>query len=282
MTGRSGGELAKRVAVAAVGIPIALGAGYLGGYWLAAFLAAFAAAAASELCQMYRGRGMPSAPRVAAVTAAAFVMLAAGVPSTDFVVWATVLTLSVATALTIGTRPEQQPGLIVVISVFAAAYTGGLLAFSLWLRGLGDAGPGWSGAAILFLPVAVTWLGDTAAYSVGRAIGRHKLAPVISPKKTWEGAIAGLLATAVGVVAYIELTRPLVPWTMVLWEAVAFGIAISVAGQLGDLFESRFKRDCGVKDSSNLLPGHGGALDRVDSLLFVFPVAYAYIMIVGI
>ncbi len=117
---------------------------------------------------------------------------------------------------------------------------------------------------------------------MGRAIGRHKLAPVISPKKTWEGAIAGLLATAAGVVIYVQLTRPLVPWTMVLWEALAFGAAISVAGQLGDLFESRFKRDCDVKDSSNLLPGHGGALDRVDSLLFVFPVAYAFIMIVGL
>jgi phosphatidate cytidylyltransferase len=279
---RSGGELAKRVAVAAVGIPIALGAGYLGGYWLAAFLAVLAALAASEFCQMYLGKGVPSAPRVAAVAAAAYVMLAAGLHPAAFVVWATVLTLGVAMALTLRTQPDQQPGLTVVISVFAASYTGGLLAFSLWLRGLGGSGPGWSGAAILFLPVAVTWLGDTAAYSVGRAIGRHKLAPVISPKKTWEGAIAGLLATALGAMVYIEFTRPLVPWTMVIWEALAFGFAISVAGQLGDLFESRFKRDCGVKDSSNLLPGHGGALDRVDSLLFVFPVAYAFIRVVGI
>jgi phosphatidate cytidylyltransferase len=271
VTDRSGGELAKRVAVAAVGIPIALGAGYLGGYWLAALLAALAAAAAVEFCQMYRGKGVSSAPRVAGVTAAAYVMLAAGVPPAGYVVWSTVLTLGVAMALTIGTPPSRQPGLTVVVSVFGAAYTGGLLAFSLWLRALGGSGPGLSGAAILFLPVAVTWLGDTAAYSVGRAIGRHKLAPVISPKKTWEGAIAGLLATAVGVVIYVQLTRPLVPWTMVLWEALAFGVAISVAGQLGDLFESRFKRDCGVKDSSNLLPGHGGALDRVDSLLFGSP-----------
>ena len=88
--------------------------------------------------------------------------------------------------------------------------------------------------------------------------------------------------TAAGAALYVELTRQLVPWSMSIGQVLLFGSLISVAGQVGDLFESRFKRDCGVKDSSNLLPGHGGALDRVDSLLFVFPFAYAFLRIVGV
>ncbi len=279
---RSGGELAKRVAVAAVGIPIAVTAGYLGGYWLAGLLAVLAALAAAEFCRMYRGKGIAAAPWVAALLAVVYVWLAVGSPSAGYLVWATVVTLGVTAVLIIRVEPQGQPGLAAVLTAFGAFYAGGLLAFALWLRSIGGPGPGWSGTAVLFLPVAVTWLGDSAAYSVGRAIGRHKLAPVISPKKTWEGAIAGLVATAAGAALYVELTRQLVPWSMSIGQVLLFGSLISVAGQVGDLFESRFKRDCGVKDSSNLLPGHGGALDRVDSLLFVFPFAYAFLRIVGV
>ncbi len=279
---KSGGDLAKRVAVAAVGIPIAVAAGYLGGYWLAGLLAVLAGLAAGELCRMYRGKGISAAPWVAALLAVAFVVLAVGLPSEAYLVWATVLTLGVTAVLIIRTDPDGQPGLSAVVTAFGAVYTGGLLAYALWLRSIGGTGPGWSGAAVLFLPVAVTWLGDSAAYFVGRAMGRHKLAPVISPKKTWEGAIAGLVATAAGAALFVELTRRFVPWSMPVSQVLLFGALISVAGQVGDLFESRFKRDCAVKDSSNLLPGHGGALDRIDSLLFVFPFAYAFLRIVGI
>jgi phosphatidate cytidylyltransferase len=279
---KSGGELAKRVAVAAVGIPIAVTVGYLGGYWLAGLLAVLAALAAAEFGRMYRMRGIAAAPWVAALLAVAYVLLAVELPSGVYIVWVTVLTLGVTAVLIIHTEPEGQPGLAAVVTSFGAVYAGGLLAFALWLRSIGGTGPGWSGTAVLFLPVAVTWLGDSAAYSVGRAIGRHRLAPVISPKKTWEGAIAGLLATAAGAALYVELTRQFVPWSMSVWQVLLFGALISVAGQVGDLFESRFKRDCGVKDSSNLLPGHGGALDRVDSLLFVFPFAYAFLRVVGV
>ncbi|MGD2218237.1 MAG: phosphatidate cytidylyltransferase, partial [Gemmatimonadales bacterium] len=146
----------------------------------------------------------------------------------------------------------------------------------------GGAAPGLAGAAVLMLPVAITWLGDSAAYFVGQAIGRHKMAPVISPKKTWEGAIAGFIVTAGSTLLYVTLTRSLVPWTMSGGELLGLGAILAVVGQAGDLFESRFKRECGVKDSSGLLPGHGGMLDRLDSMLFVFPFAYAYIRVVGV
>ncbi len=125
-----------------------------------------------------------------------------------------------------------------------------------------------TGAVWLFLVVGATWAMDIAAYIVGKAIGRHKLCPAISPGKTVEGAIGGL----VGAVA--------VTWAMGTWlglsvaQAVLLGVLLGVGGQLGDLFESFLKRRAGAKDSGALLPGHGGVLDRFDSLLFNAPIAY--------
>ncbi|MHC4109317.1 MAG: polyprenyl diphosphate synthase [Planctomycetota bacterium] len=247
--------------------------------WLAAFLAALAALAAWEFGVMYRAHGQPAAPVVAAATSAALVGLAAAFQPGDFVIWAAAGGLLLATILMLRTPPEAGPGLTSVISMFAAAYTGGLLSFAIWLRGTGV---GWEGTAVVFLPVAITWLGDTAAYFVGKAVGRHKLAPLISPKKTWEGAVAGFIATTGGAAAYVQLTRPFADWSMSLPVVLGLGAAVAVAGQTGDLFESRFKRDCGVKDSSNIVPGHGGVLDRLDSLLFAFPVAFAYYTAMGL
>jgi phosphatidate cytidylyltransferase len=279
---RSGGELTKRVGVALIGIPVAVGLVFLGGYPLAGFLVLLASAAAWEFAALYRESGVPAVPPVAAALAAAYVLLAAALSPGTFMVWATVVTLVVAATLAMAAAAEARPGAMVMASVFGALYTGVTLAFALWLRAEGGAAPGLAGAAVLMLPVAITWLGDTAAYSVGKAIGRHKMAPVISPKKTWEGAIAGFIATAGGALLYAALTRSIVPWTMSAGELLGLGAVLAVAGQAGDLFESRIKRECGVKDSSGLLPGHGGILDRLDSLLFVFPFAYAYLGIVGV
>ncbi|UCC73088.1 MAG: phosphatidate cytidylyltransferase [Gemmatimonadota bacterium] len=279
---RSGGELGKRVGVALIGIPVAVGLVYTGGYWLAGFLALMASLAAWEFASMYRGSGVPAAPRAAAVLALAYVLLTAALSAEAFSVWAALVTLVVAATLAIAAAAEARPGLGVMVSLFGAAYTGGLLAFAVRLRAEGGDAPGLAGAAVVMLPVAITWLGDTAAYSVGKAVGRHKMAPVISPKKTWEGAIAGFVAALGAAPLYVALTRSLVPWTISAGELLGLGAVLAVAGQAGDLFESRFKRECGVKDSSGLLPGHGGMLDRLDSLLFVFPVAYAYLRIVGV
>jgi phosphatidate cytidylyltransferase len=204
------------------------------------------------------------------------------VPVATFSAAAVVLTLIAASVLSLRAAPETRPGQRVMTTVFGAAYAGVLLSFGVWLRALDGAAPGLRGAAIVMLPVAITWLGDTSAYLVGKAVGRHKLAPTISPAKTWEGAVAGLVATAGGAFVYIELTGAIVSWTMGVAEVAGLGVAVAAAGQVGDLFESRFKRECGVKDSSRILPGHGGVLDRLDSLLFVLPVAYVYLRLAGL
>jgi phosphatidate cytidylyltransferase len=130
------------------------------------------------------------------------------------------------------------------------------------------------GRDIVFLTLFATFGSDTAAYFVGKAIGKHKLAPAISPGKTWEGTIAGVVG-AVIIGWLFTLNTPLqlpLNW----WQAVLLGALVSVFGQLGDLAESLLKRNCGVKDSGGLMPGHGGLLDRIDSILFAGVVVYLF------
>lgn len=121
---------------------------------------------------------------------------------------------------------------------------------------------------LLFFALALNWAGDSAAYYIGRKLGRHPLAPVVSPKKSWEGAVASILGSIVLGLLYLGHFMPRLPW----WQVMVFAAAGNIAGQFGDLAESAIKRGAGVKDSGNLLPGHGGALDRLDSSLFSLPV----------
>lgn len=123
----------------------------------------------------------------------------------------------------------------------------------------------------MFFAVALNWVGDASAYYVGRAIGKNKLAPHVSPNKSWEGAIASTVASILFGVFYLGWALPDVP----LWQRILLGAAGNIAGQCGDLAESAFKRGAGVKDSGNMLPGHGGWLDRLDSSLFSMPVVAA-------
>ena len=123
---------------------------------------------------------------------------------------------------------------------------------------------------LLFFALALNWVGDSAAYYVGRTIGKHKLAPVVSPGKSWEGAIASVLGSVIFGLLYLGHFVPRIP----LWQIAMIAAVGNVAGQFGDLAESALKRGAGLKDSSNLLPGHGGFLDRLDSSLFALPVVY--------
>jgi phosphatidate cytidylyltransferase len=156
--------------------------------------------------------------------------------------------------------------------LLGALYVGGLFAFIPLIRRFDD-GVGW-----IFLLLAASWLGDTGAYFAGRAFGRHKLAPVLSPKKTWEGAIGGLLTSMAGAVLFGWLFGLDLSW----WGIALLGGLLDVFGVLGDLAESMLKRAFGVKDSGSILPGHGGILDRVDSVLFAGPVLYLVVSVVTV
>ena len=122
----------------------------------------------------------------------------------------------------------------------------------------------------MLFALAINWLGDTFAFYAGSAFGKHKMAPRVSPAKSWEGAAASLVSGIVFGSAFIQYKFPAVG----LGRAIVLCAAANIAGQMGDLAESAFKRGAGVKDSGNLLPGHGGWLDRVDSSLFAVPVVY--------
>ncbi len=125
----------------------------------------------------------------------------------------------------------------------------------------------------LMYGLLLSWTGDIAAYYVGRSFGRHKLAPRVSPNKSWEGSVGSLVASVLIGGAYLWRFLPEVP----LLGAILLTIVANAAGQVGDLIESAMKRGAGVKDSGTILPGHGGFLDRVDSTLFTLPVVYAYL-----
>ncbi len=185
-------------------------------------------------------------------------------------------TVSLLAAFAVEMRRYEKPGGAIAgaaLAVLGTAYLGITLSFAVQLRLLGGASDGIVALAAL---VIVVKMGDTGAYAVGRLVGRHKMAPLLSPGKTWEGAAGGIALACLGA----WLAFHLLPWAMdhtlgqASWSWLVFGLAVGVAGMLGDLAESLIKRDAGRKDSSTWLPGFGGVLDVLDSILLAAPVAY--------
>jgi phosphatidate cytidylyltransferase len=139
------------------------------------------------------------------------------------------------------------------------------LSYAIRLHGTGRRGP-----VLLLFVLVFTWVGDSAAYFVGRAIGKHRLAPHLSPKKTCEGTVASFLGSLIVGLIFAQLT------TLPLPHMLGMAAVGNVAGQVGDLLESAYKRSAGIKDSGSLLPGHGGVLDRIDALILAIPVVWYY------
>jgi phosphatidate cytidylyltransferase len=166
----------------------------------------------------------------------------------------------------------RQPGGIVVRlaqTVFIVAYLGLLAGCFVRIRFL----PGEHSALLLLLTIFVTKCGDIGAYATGMLIGKHKFTPLLSPKKTWEGFFGGQLASVLTAVG-LSFAGPVFPHGMI--EAVGFGIVVGLAGVFGDLAESLIKRDVGLKDAARSIPGMGGVLDVIDSILFAAPVALVW------
>ena len=173
----------------------------------------------------------------------------------------------------------REPGQSVVrlaVTVWLVAYLGLLPCFLAQLRWLG--GGGAAGTSALLLAIFVPKCCDIGAYFTGRFLGRHPMAPVLSPKKTWEGAAGGLALAAAVAVALDRLgpARVLGPW----WAEVGFGLTVGLAGMFGDLAESLVKRDVRQKDASQAVPGFGGVLDVVDAVLLAAPVAYVWLVVI--
>ena len=157
-------------------------------------------------------------------------------------------------------------------TIVGALYVGWMLSYWLNLRGLED-GRNW-----VYLAMLTTFANDTGAFFIGRARGKHKLAPAISAAKTREGAIGGLMCAILGAMVIATALNLISPFTFRYWQIILLGFLVGLFAQLGDLVESSLKRNMGVKESGNLLPGHGGMLDRFDSLIFVGAVVYYYVI----
>jgi phosphatidate cytidylyltransferase len=270
-------ELTRRIIFAVIAAPASVAIVYWGDWALAIVLSVLAALAAWEFFRMARETG--ALPLEAAGIALA-ALLPIAVHAQRLGLYTLSLTAIVAMALvlfasTIWLRgPTGKPVSSVSITAFGVLYAG-VFSYIYALRYHDYAVGAAAGTALVFLPIFLTWTTDVGAYAFGRMFGRKKLIPSVSPGKTVEGAVGGLGLTIVICLLYVRfILMPYAQLGLTIQGAVLFAIVVSVAAQTGDLAESLLKREAGVKDSSSILPGHGGILDRFDALLFVMPIAF--------
>lgn len=259
----------QRLLTAAVATPLFLLAlFYLPGWWFFAFIAVLVDLAAYEYLTIVRPRA-PHAPLrllLVLAPAAAYALSYALMDSTDaldmrlhLLAGALVVSVGLGTLLLFSRTPLEETIPALGILAFGIPYFALTIASVHRLKEIDP----W----VVVLLMVIVWLGDTAAYYIGSRWGRHKLAPTISPKKSWEGAAAGFATSLIAAAVWSV-------WRLGHLDLGILGISgvTAIAGQIGDLAESMIKRGAGVKDSGNVLPGHGGILDRIDAMLFAAPV----------
>lgn len=276
---KASGTVGQRVITSVIAIPIVLLFAWFGGWWSFAAIAFVVILGTNELHQMMlQSKYHP----VFAVTLglSLLFLVAAMLPQQRLLI----LEIGVSAALVISflwlfMREKLDGALLDWSLTFAfSIYLGWPMSFFLLLRGYTfSLWPLSRGVLWLLVVLLGVWATDSAAFFTGRYFGRHKLIPKISPAKTWEGAVGGMLAA---VIASLILTvGPLgVPW----YIAIVMGLAIGLAAIVGDLAESLLKRQSHVKDSGFIMPGHGGMLDRIDSLLFAVMVVYFFALFLGL
>lgn len=271
-------EFAKRVAFAVAAIPVVAWCVHVGGAPLTILLAIAAALGAWEYGRIVEHTGAkPLMPVL--VVLAPLVPIALHAVSLGFAVpgiaWVAMLVPAVLSIALWARGSAGKPIAATATTLFGVWYTGGMLAFVYALRYHRFAVTALAGSLLVALPVLLTWLNDSGAFFFGKRFGNKKLMPSVSPGKTWAGAYGALATTVLCTWLLMQFVlKPYAGLTMTMSGVLIFGVLISVAAQVGDLVESLLKREAGVKDSSALIPGHGGVLDRVDSLLFTVPLAY--------
>jgi len=265
--------LKHRVITAAVGVPLVILAIWFGDPWFSLLIAAAALAGTYEFYRMAGLDRREPLLYLGLLWALALVLSPhyhhRSLDALPFVITATVL-ISLVWLLR---RPSREGAFgNWAWTIAGALYAGWMLSYWLNLRGLED-GRNW-----VYLAMLTVFANDTGAFFIGRARGRHKLAPAVSPAKTWEGAIGGLICSVLGAIVIAIVLNLISAFAFGYWRIIALGFLVSLFAQLGDLVESLLKRNMRVKESGNLLPGHGGVLDRFDSIIFVGAVVYYYVV----
>ena len=269
--------IVRRVFAAAVFLPLFVLVTRSGGYWFLGFVDLFIVLGLIEFYRMmgvkglhpYRGVGIASG-----LTLSTYIYFRSGMYASAFLTFVLIAIMG----LELTRKDNRRAVYHVATTVFGIVYVAYLGSHLVLLRELPlqvDR-PYELGARFVFLAFAVTWASDTGAYAIGSLFGKRPLLPRVSRSKTWEGAVGGVVFAALaGYISSITFARFLPP----LW-AVLLGALSSVIGLWGDLFESMLKRDAEIKDTSQIIPGHGGVLDRFDSLLFTVPLIYYFLKFV--
>jgi phosphatidate cytidylyltransferase len=253
--------LKERVISALIGVPILVGFLFLGKIPFFVLVVILVIAGLDEFYSIARELGKHPVVLLGMIGGSSFCLAAllAGERSFPIVLATFLILLLTSQFLDVGTSTLSDTA----TTLFGSLYVGFLFSYLILIRGISSHGP-----VLVLLLFITTWVYDIVAYAAGRAIGRRKLAPRISPGKTWEGAIVGALASILLLSSIF-----FIPWFS-LGHRILLGIVIGLVSPFGDLAESKLKREAGIKDTSSRIPGHGGILDRFDSLLFTTPIAY--------
>jgi phosphatidate cytidylyltransferase len=267
-------KLVIRILAGLVLIPIVLFVNHTGGLVFAGFVALLAAVACGEFYGLFGDR-VPGGMRIAGILGSALICLAFHFGSIDYGAFAATLLLVVILLLALIKQDQASFATAASLGLTGPIYTGWMLGFFILLRNTsyGPAGLLDAGRDFVLMVLIITWSYDTVAYLGGSFLGRRKLFTRISPSKTLEGTVLGLAGAAVAAL----VCRSTFAGYFGRAEVVMLGLMLGVVAQTGDLVESMFKRSARVKDSSRLIPGHGGVLDRCDSLLLAAPMFYLYI-----
>jgi len=261
--------LKKRVITALWGIPLLIAVIWFGEPWFSLLVATWGLLAVLEFYRLVAAAKVPPLTYFGLIGALLFIL--SPHLDYDFLIPLLLTSIVILPLIWLILRPQKEKAFARwAWTIAGILYVGWLLSYLVSLRGLDD-GRNW-----VFFTLFATFASDTAAFFTGRALGRHHLARQISPGKTWEGGIGGILGAIIVSLLFILPT----PLSLHLnWgQAILLGLLVSIFGQLGDLVESLFKRNMGVKDSGKLIPGHGGVLDRMDSIVFAGIVVYYYLI----
>ncbi len=270
------GNTAQRILVSVVAIPVILAACYFGGYFFFLLILGIALISYSEFCSMVKNKEIFANLWIGFIAIIFFLVneFRHFFDRSFFILFLIVLVTLIELFRNKNSAIQNIGATLLgifYIGLFSAALVG-IREFYPHINGIYS-----RGGYLIIAVLATIWICDSAAFFGGTKFGKHKLFPRVSPNKSWEGAIFGFVFAVIAMTAAKLIILSFLSWLTV----ISFGAIIGTVGQIGDLIESLFKRDAGVKDSSNLIPGHGGIFDRFDSLLYTAPVILLYLNYIG-